>query len=95
MKTSTGILDVLSVARTASGSLHLVFSDATQGELDASWLAGKSGSLLLPLRDPSYFGRAFVEAGGLCWPHGLSLSATALQVWLRDHGRLHSSPRAA
>jgi hypothetical protein len=35
--------------------------------------------LLKALSKPAYFARCFVDAGALCWPNGLELSA----------GRLH------
>ncbi|MGL1833463.1 hypothetical protein ACKVEX_07640 [Rhodocyclaceae bacterium SMB388] len=31
--------------------------------------------MLETLRDPVYFRRAFIDAGALCWPNGLELSA--------------------
>lgn len=89
------LLDVLTVEPTATAAIRITFSDRTQGELDAAWLADKSGSLLQPLHAPGYFTRAFVDGGGLCWPNGLELSAHTLQSWLRERGALQSVHRAA
>jgi hypothetical protein len=89
------LLDILTVQPTPAGGLRAEFSDATAGEFDASWLEDKSGSLLVALRDPAFFARAFVDGGGLCWPNGLELSAATVQAWLRAQGRLQSPPRAA
>jgi hypothetical protein len=30
------------------------------------------------LRDPAYLSRCFVDAGALCWPNGLELSAARM-----------------
>jgi hypothetical protein len=30
------------------------------------------------LRDPAYFSSCFVDAGALCWPNGLELSAARM-----------------
>ncbi|MBK1674350.1 hypothetical protein CKO35_13800 [Ectothiorhodospira shaposhnikovii] len=37
-----------------------------------------SGSLLKPLHDPGFAEKAFIDAGALCWPHGLELSPARL-----------------
>jgi len=59
--------------------LELTFSDHTQGVFDgAAYLSSRQGPLLEPLRDPAYFARCFVDAGALCWPNGLELSAARL-----------------
>lgn len=60
--------------------LRLEFSDAAIGIFDGRELLAKSGPLLEPLRDPAYFSRAFVDAGGLCWPNGLELSPQRLRA---------------
>lgn len=95
MPTDSVMLDVLTVATTPNAALYITFSDGTSGEFDAAWLADKSGSLLQPLQAQSYFVRAFVDSGGLCWPNGLELSAQTLQAWLRDRGALRKVHRAA
>jgi hypothetical protein len=60
--------------------LELSFSDKSHGIFDGeNYLSSRTGSLLEPLRNPSTFANCFVEAGGLSWPIGLSLSAVRLQ----------------
>lgn len=46
--------------------------------LGAAYLATRQGPLLEALREPAYFSRCFVDAGALCWPNGLELSAARL-----------------
>lgn len=59
---------------------ELLFSDGSQGQFDLkSYTAHRSGPFLEALRQEDYARRAFIEAGALCWPNGLELSA----------GRLH------
>lgn len=84
MPTTAPMLDILTAQPTADGRLHLRFSDATAGAFDASWLADKSGSLLVSLRQPAFFARAIVDGGALCWPNGLALSADTVHTWLRE-----------
>lgn len=44
--------------------------------------------LTRPLADPSYFARAFVDAGALAWPNGLESSAHSLHATLAAAGKL-------
>ena len=71
--------------------LLLRFSDGSEGERDFSQLVTESGSLVMPLRDPAYFARAFTEDGtGLAWPNGLDLDAKALHDLMRSAGELRA-----
>lgn len=56
----------------------LSFSDGKEGVFDGRALLQRSGPLLEPLRDESYFKRVFLDAGALCWPNGLELSPSRL-----------------
>ena len=56
----------------------LSFSDGKEGTYDGRILLERSGSLLEPLRNESYFQRLFIDAGALCWPNGLELSPARL-----------------
>lgn len=70
---------MLAVKPLKAQALELSFSDHTHGVFDgASHLATRQGLLLEALRDPAYYERCFVDAGALCWPNGLELSATRL-----------------
>lgn len=60
--------------------LELSFSDGSHSVFDATdYLAHRSGPMLEPLRDASYFNRCFIEAGALCWPNGLELSPSRVK----------------
>lgn len=73
------MIKLLDVKPLKAHALELHFSDHTHGVFDgAKYLATRHGPLLEALRDPAYFERCFVEAGALCWPNGLELSAVRL-----------------
>ena len=73
------MIKLLDVKSVAVHQLVLTFSDHTQGVFDGTqYLADRHGPLLEALRDPAYFARCFVDAGALCWPNGLELSAARL-----------------
>lgn len=57
---------------------ELTFSDQTSGVFDGRLLLERTGPLLDMLREEKYFSRAFIDAGGLCWPNGLELSPSRL-----------------
>ena len=56
----------------------LRFSDGKEGIFDGRELLKRSGPLLDPLRDESYFKRVFIDAGALSWPNGLELAPARL-----------------
>ena len=58
--------------------VRLTFSNGQEGVFDGHALLKKTGPLLEPLQDESYFNRLFIDAGALCWPNGLELSPARL-----------------
>ena len=58
--------------------VSLRFSDGKEGVFDGRELLKRSGPLLEPLRDETYFKRLFIDAGALSWPNGLELSPVRL-----------------
>lgn len=75
------MIKVLNARPIAPFTLELQFSDHSQGVWHAeSYLSSRNGPLLDKLRDPVYFGRAFIDAGALCWPNGLELSPARLHA---------------
>ncbi|WP_052130207.1 DUF2442 domain-containing protein [Sphingomonas sp. 35-24ZXX] len=59
--------------------LSLSFSDGTTGIWDAADLLGsKDTPLIMPLRDPNAFAKAFIDNGPLAWPNGLELAPWTL-----------------
>ena len=73
------MLKLLTAHYVENFQIRLEFSDATFGDFDGVVLLKRHGSLLEPLRDEIYFQRCFIDAGALCWPNGLELSATRLR----------------
>jgi len=59
--------------------IYLEFSNGDQGYFDLhEYLSSRQGPLLEHLRDAACARRCFVDAGALCWPHGLELSPERL-----------------
>ena len=73
------MLKLLTARYMGDFQVRLEFSDGTCGDFDGRSLLQRSGSLLEPLRDAAYFQRCFIDAGALCWPNGLELSALRLR----------------
>lgn len=68
--------DVVEVKAESGHRLFVRFADGTSGkiQLDASELSGA----LAPLRDPSFFERAFVGHGAVAWPGDIALAPDAM-----------------
>ena len=74
------MMKLLSAEYTEKGLIALEFSDGSKGVFNLfTYLSERTGSLLLPLADEDYACRCFIDAGALCWPNGLELSAERLQ----------------
>lgn len=70
------MIKVLTCKPIETFKLALTFSNGENGVFDATaYLTEKHGSLLEPLKKAEYFQRCFIDAGALCWPNGLELSA--------------------
>lgn len=69
-------------------SVHLEFSDGTEGDYDMSDLMQRDTEMTRPLHDPAFFARCFLELGALCWPNGLELSGPSLHRKLRERNAL-------
>ncbi len=61
----------------------LRFSGGKEGVFDGRELLKRSGPLLEPLRDETFFKRVFIDAGALRWPNGLELSPARLHETCR------------
>jgi len=60
--------------------IERAFSDGGRGGFDVdAYLTTRHGPLLEPRYDERYLQRFFIEAGALCWPHGLERSPARLQ----------------
>jgi hypothetical protein len=78
---------ILRAAHLTGRRIELTFSDGLIGEWDAAPLLARAGPLLEPLQDQAFFEQFFIDAGALCWPHGLELSPDRLheQVKTAEH----------
>jgi hypothetical protein len=70
---------ILSATHLGGRRIELSFSDGVMGVWDAEALLARPGPLLVPLQDQTFFERFFIDAGALCWPHGLELSPDRLR----------------
>jgi len=82
------LVDVLRLRPLERYRLWLSFTDGSEGVRDLSDVIAQGGPMVEPLRDPSYFARAFVEGGAPTWPNGFDLDPINLYVGLRDAGSL-------
>jgi hypothetical protein len=56
--------------------IHLTFNDGTGSVVDfADWL---DGPMFVPVRDPGFFQRFFIEAGAIAWPNGADIAPETL-----------------
>ena len=75
--------------------LLLRFSDGAWGIYDFAQFIKAATPMTMPLADPGFFARHFIEAGALAWPNGFDLSAASLYLTLDKDGSLHHSAEAA
>jgi hypothetical protein len=78
------MIKVLEARCLGDMQIELTFSDGMRGVFDGRALLRRSGPLLEPLRQESYFQRCFIDGGALCWPNGLELSPTRLHDTCRS-----------
>jgi len=58
------------------------YEDGLAAELDfAAYLDSRHGPMLEPLREPTFFARAFIDHGVLTWPNGYDICPDVLRVW--------------
>jgi hypothetical protein len=68
--------------------IDLEFSSGEVGQVDLADLVKRSGSMVVPLRDPKAFGAFFLELGALAWSNGFELSPDTLYRRARASGTL-------
>ena len=88
MPTDLPMVDVLRLRPLEGYRLWLRFTDGREGVRDLSALIAEDGPMLEPLKEPSYFNRAFVEMGVPTWPNGFDLDPINLYMQMRDAGEL-------
>jgi hypothetical protein len=82
------MIDVVSVKSAGGFRLRVGFSDGSIGEHDFSSTVARSGEMVLPLKDPAFFARVFIELGALAWPNGFDLDPIALHDRMLAAGEL-------
>ena len=68
--------------------LKVSFSDGSSGAHDFSSMVLEPGPLLVPLREPEYFGRAFLDFGAVSWPNGFDIAPEWLRREMQNAGEL-------
>ena len=82
------MIKLISIRPLGEHSLDLAFSDGSSGPWSATELIDRATVLTIPLSDPGFLRRAFIEAGALAWPNGLELSPANLHRKLGEAGKL-------
>ena len=82
------MIDVVSVKSLGGFRLRIAFSDGSVGERDFSSTVARDGEMVVPLKDPAFFARVFVELGALTWPNGFDLDPIALHDRMAAAGQL-------
>jgi hypothetical protein len=85
------MIKLVHIQPAGDAQLDLTFSDGTTARWSAADLIARATVLTMPLSDPAYFARAFIEAGALAWPNGLEFSAMALHRRLDEAGALRKA----
>ncbi len=63
--------------------LWVRFSDGTEGVRDYSDMIAEGGTMVEPLRDQSFFKKAYISFGVPSWPNGFDVDAINLQMELK------------
>ena len=82
------MIDVISVKPMGGFGLRIAFSDGSAGVHDFSATVASGGEMVLPLKDPAFFARVFVELGALTWPNGFDLDPIVLHDRMAAAGEL-------
>jgi hypothetical protein len=88
------MIDVIGVRPLGGHKLEIEFSDGTVGVRDFRFVAERTGSMALPLKDPAYFSRVFIEEGALTWPNGYDWDPIALHDEMKAEGLLRRADAA-
>ena len=74
------MIKLIKVTKLDDYKIALEFSDGSHAVADLSYLLSFGTSLTEPLKDQTFFDRFFIDAGALCWKHGLELSGSSLHM---------------
>ena len=88
------MIDVVAVRPLGGYKLEIEFSDGTIGVRDFVSITQKAGSMALPLKDPAFFSRVFIDDGALTWPNGYDWDPIALHDEMKAEGLLKRADAA-
>lgn len=74
------MIKIIKATKVEDHKIALQFSDTKEAVADLSYLLDFGTSLTEPLKDQTFFDQFFIDAGALCWKHGLELSASSLYM---------------
>jgi hypothetical protein len=74
------MIKIIKATKVEDHKLELEFSDGSKAIADLSYLLNFGTSLTEPLKDQTFFDQFFIDAGALCWKHGLELSGSSLHM---------------
>lgn len=89
------MIKLVAIEPKGEARLLLRFSDGASGIHDFSHYLEAGTEVTLPLRDPQFFARHFIEAGALAWPNGFDLSAESLYRRIQQAEGLSKDAAAA
>lgn len=89
------MIKLIAIEKSEGTQLLLRFSDGAWGTYDFAPFVEAATEMTIPLHDPPFFARCFIEAGALAWPNGFDLSAGSLYRRLQESGALHRDAAAA
>jgi hypothetical protein len=82
------VVDVIDLEPRGGYRLFLRFSNGAEGEHDFAPMIAEGGQMVVPLSDPVYFARAFLDDGIPTWPNGFDLDAIKLHMDMSEAGEL-------
>jgi len=74
------MIKIIKATKVENHKIALQFSDGSKAIADLSYLLDFGTTLTEPLKDETFFDQFFIDAGALCWKHGLELSGSSLHM---------------
>lgn len=82
---------VIEITAIAPFSLRVRFNDGRTGVHDCTAEISHGGTMTIPLREPSYFARVFLEQGAPTWPNGYDMCPDWLHMEMAAAGELRTA----
>lgn len=86
--------DVTKIEYRGEYVYHIQFDDGLGGEIDFSGYLSR-GPVFAQLKDRTFFSRAVVEGGTICWPNGADVAPESLykQLLAKSTGKISTRTR--